>query len=287
MSVKITYRGSLSSCNYECTYCPFAKTINNSKQLKQDENELLRFIEWIESQEGKHSFEILFTPWGEGLVRKWYRDGLVKLSHMNHVKKVVIQTNLSTIPTWTESANRESLALWTTFHPTETTIEKFLSNINVLNKSMIPHSVGIVGTKENKTYAQLLRSKLPSHTYLWVNAYKDEENYYPTEDIDFFTKIDPLFSINNTNYPSLNRECSAGIHSISVNGDGIVTKCHFVKNSIGNIYEDNLHTILSDKRLCPNSFCNCYIGYIHLPSLALADTYGDKLLERIPIVYQE
>ena len=38
---------------------------------------------------------VLFTPWGEALVRKGYRDALVELSHLPHVDRVAIQTNLS------------------------------------------------------------------------------------------------------------------------------------------------------------------------------------------------
>ena len=56
----ILYRGSLSSCNYACDYCPFAKTANTSAELKKDERELERFVGWAETQRTRSG--ILITP---------------------------------------------------------------------------------------------------------------------------------------------------------------------------------------------------------------------------------
>ena len=46
------------------------------------------------------TLSVLFTPWGEGLTRSWYRDAMVALSHLPHVDRVAIQTNLAARVDW-------------------------------------------------------------------------------------------------------------------------------------------------------------------------------------------
>ena len=77
---RILYRGSLSSCNYDCCYCPFAKTGNTRDELRRDAREVERFVEWVERV--NRPLGILFTPWGEAITHAHYRRALVRLSHM-------------------------------------------------------------------------------------------------------------------------------------------------------------------------------------------------------------
>ena len=77
---RILYRGSLSSCNYSCSYCPFAKTSNTREELRHDAQEVERFVEWVESTE--RPIGILFTPWGEAIVHSHYRQAMIRLSHV-------------------------------------------------------------------------------------------------------------------------------------------------------------------------------------------------------------
>src|SRR4051812_25009182 len=120
----ILYRGSLSSCNYECGYCPFAKTSNTRAELQQDERELERFTAWVGTQSKR--IGVLITPWGEALVHAYYRRAMTVLSHLPQVYRVSVQTNLSAPVDDFAAANRDTLALWATFHPTQTTLERFL-----------------------------------------------------------------------------------------------------------------------------------------------------------------
>src|SRR5207248_654883 len=94
MNLSILYRGPLSSCNYACDYCPFAKHTETVDELAHDRACLERFVAWVGSR-SRDSIGVLFTPWGEALVRKWYQTALAALTHMPHVTKAVIQTNLS------------------------------------------------------------------------------------------------------------------------------------------------------------------------------------------------
>ena len=68
---------------------------------------------------------------------------------------------------------------------------------------------------------------------------------------------------------------------ISVDGEGQVYPCHFIRQRLGNLFEDPLDTLLAP-RPCSNAVCNCHIGYVHLHPLRLYEVYGDGVLERIP-----
>src|SRR5207249_11955541 len=118
MNLSILYRGPLSSCNYGCGYCPFAKRRETAAELAADRRALERFVDWVAQRE-RDRFSILFTPWGEAMIRRWYQQAFSELSAMPHVEKVAAQTNLSCRLDWVEDCNKERMALWTTFHPTE------------------------------------------------------------------------------------------------------------------------------------------------------------------------
>ena len=218
------------------------------------------------------------------MIRNYYQESLQQLSWFTTVKKVSIQTNLSGSLDWTQRANPDSLSLWATFHPTETTVSKFLEKCQQLIQNNIRFSVGIVGKKENFPFIQQLKDILPSTIYLWVNAYKRQPNYYSVSETQWLQEIDPYFSLNNTIYQTKGKPCFAGESSISIDGTGNVTRCHFIKKSIGNIYQQSIDDILSSQP-CTNDYCRCYIGYINLKELNLNEVYSNRILERIPIPY--
>ncbi|MGF1582486.1 MAG: STM4011 family radical SAM protein [Gemmataceae bacterium] len=281
MNLSILYRGPLSSCNYGCWYCPFAKRSESRAELQVDRSALERFVRWIEQQR-QHSISVLFTPWGEGLIRKWYQQALVQLTQTPHVERAVIQTNISCQLDWVEEANKEKLALWTTYHPTETTRGKFVQKCRELDERRCRFSVGVVGLKENFSEIAALRRELPEHIYLWVNAFKRQPDYYMPEEIEWLTSIDPYFPINNQRHQSLGKACRAGDTVISVDGQGTVRRCHFIKQPLGNLYTDHLSDILK-RRPCTNETCGCHIGYVHMDELELYDLFEGGVLERIPV----
>lgn len=282
MRFSILYRGSLSSCNYGCWYCPFAKHTETPAEHEKDRLELEKFVAWVLSR-SEDKISVLFTPWGEALINQRYQQALIQLTNAQNVEKAVIQTNLSCRLGWIEFTDKSKLALWTTFHPTEISLEKFLAQCLKLIVHKVRFSVGIVGLKEYFEDIKLLRKELPKEIYLWINAYKDLPNYYTKEDIENLSTIDPLFSINNQRHFSFGQECQAGYSVISVFGDGTIQACHFIKNKIGNIYQQDFENILQ-KRVCSNQTCGCYIGYVHLNKLDLYSVYGNGILERIPVV---
>ncbi len=46
----IQYRGSLKSCNYGCSYCPFAKRPSSPSELLKDREDWMRFVGHLETQ---------------------------------------------------------------------------------------------------------------------------------------------------------------------------------------------------------------------------------------------
>jgi MoaA/NifB/PqqE/SkfB family radical SAM enzyme len=284
ISWNILYRGSLSSCNYACDYCPFAKTANTRAELRQDELELERFVTWVTAQD--RQIGILITPWGEALIHGYYRRAMTTLSRLPQVQRIAIQTNLSAPLEDFAEANRDTLALWTTFHPSQTTLDRFVARCRELDEAHIRYSVGVVGLREHFDAIEELRSLLRPDVYLWINAYKREPNYYRTGEIDRLLAVDPYFHWNLHRYSSAGQPCRAGESTFTVDGRGNIRRCHFLDEILGNIYEQDFADCLRP-RLCTAATCGCHIGYIHRPALKLENLYGAGLLERIPARWPE
>lgn len=274
----VLYRGPLSSCNYGCEYCPFAKRHETNEQHAHDGEQLSRFVDWAMAR-ASTPLRVFFTPWGEALTQKRYHAAMTKLSHASHVERVAVQTNLSARLDWLEDARVERIGVWATFHPAWTPLERFVEQCKRLAAFGVHHSVGCVGFPEHKDAITELRAALPKGTYVWINAVK--KLAYTEDDVRFFESVDPLFRINLKAHPSLGRACQAGETVISVDGEGTARRCHFIPTAIGNIYEPNFDEALKP-RACTNSTCGCHIGYVHLDYLELNKVFGAGLLERVP-----
>lgn len=282
-SLSILYRGPLSSCNYGCPYCPFAKHFESPEELDADKAGLTRFTLWAEERRDLR-LSLLFTPWGEALVRRWYQQAIVFLSNLPNIHKVAIQTNLSCSLDWLAGADKCKVALWATYHPGEVSRNRFLAKCRQLSAAGVTFSVGVVGLKEHREEVETLRAELPPKVYLWINAYKRETEYYTPEMVESLTAVDPYFPVNNRQHPSAGMPCNAGHSVISVDGDGTVRRCHFIKTPIGNIYHPAFPASLdAAPAACTNATCGCHIGYIHMPHLGQHAVYGDGMLERIPM----
>lgn len=277
----IYYRGSLSSCNYACGYCPFAKTSNTRAELEGDRAEVERFVRWV-GEPGRPSMRLLFTPWGEALGHRYYRRALIDLSRLPAVRRVAIQTNLSAPLDDFAAADKNALALWSTYHPGEVSRERFVGRCRDLLAMGVRFSVGVVGMLEHLDEIEALRLELPTSVYLWVNAYKRVADYYDASALARIRAVDPLFDLNNQRHASLGQSCRAGWSHFTVDGSGDVRRCHFVGEAMANLYDGTLEAALAP-RTCPLESCGCYIGYVHLDRLAAHRIYGDDLLARIPL----
>ncbi|MFJ8043070.1 STM4011 family radical SAM protein [Kitasatospora sp. NPDC096147] len=272
----VLYRGPLSSCDYDCPYCPFAKRRDSPGTLRADRAALERFLAWAPTQPG---LSVLFTPWGEGLVRSWYRRAMVELSRLPNVRRVAIQTNLSCRTGWLAEADLDTLALWVTYHPGQVTPSRFLAKCRELDALGVRYSVGIVGQPEHLLPARELRAALADGVYLWVNA-ADGLRYTDAEAARW-QELDPLFGYSRDPHPSEGRPCRTGSSVVSVLGDGSVQRCHFVRAPLGNLYDGSYRAALAE-RPCPLPVCDCHIGYVHLETLPLYEVFGAGVLERVP-----
>lgn len=276
----ILYRGSLSSCNYECSYCPFGKTSNTAKELAQDAAEVHRFAEWAMQIQGRR-IGILFTPWGEALIHRHYRETMLRLSHTPSVYRVAIQTNLSGPLDFLADANRDNIALWTTFHPTQVSLDRFAKQCQRLTTLGIRYSVGSVGMPEHLDDIEALRARLPPEVYLWINAVKSISASYTSAQRERMLAVDPYFGHNIAAYPSLGNPCHAGHTSFTVDANGDVRRCHFISRTIGNIYGNDIAESLTPTS-CTQATCGCHIGYVHRPESSFDGLFGDGILDRIP-----
>ncbi len=283
LQLSILYRGPLSSCNYGCDYCPFAKHAETAAEHETDQQALERFLDWVDARPAHDRIGVFFTPWGEALIRRRYQQALIRLTALPQVTRAAIQTNLSCRLEWVEHCDKDKLALWATYHPSETPRERFVAKCHDLHRRGVRFSVGAVGLREHADEIEALRRELPPEVYLWINAYKRLDGYYHPEDLLRFERVDPLFPLNNTRHPSRGRACRTGQSVISVDGEGTMRRCHFIKAPIGNLYAPDFASVLRE-RACGNDTCGCHIGYIHLDHLGLYDVFGDGVLERIPSV---
>ncbi|MEV4760141.1 STM4011 family radical SAM protein [Micromonospora sp. NPDC049559] len=279
MNLSILYRGPLASCNYDCPYCPFAKRRDSPEQLRADREALARFVDWAHRNPDSDRLSVLFTPWGEGLTRAWYRDALVRLSRLPHVERVAIQTNLACRVDWLADADRRRVALWATYHPGQVRRADFLRRCERLRELGVRFSVGVVGLPEHLAEARALRAELPDGVYLWVNA--AEGHRYDAAEEAAWTGLDPHFGYSVRPHASAGHECRAGETVLSVRGDGAVRRCHFVQTPLGNLYDGSYRAALRP-RACPNAACDCHIGYVHLKTLPLYQIFAGGVLERVP-----
>lgn len=281
----ILYRGPLASCNYGCEYCPFAKRVDSRDQLADDARALARFVSWVIGRD--RPAQVLFTPWGEALIRSPYRRALIELTNAAGIQRAAIQTNLSCDLAWTRECQSERLGIWATYHPDWIDLERFATKVRTLHERGVQVSAGVVGVREHFAAIEALRSRLPPDLYLWINAYKREPAYYSPDELTWLQTIDPLFPVNNQYHPSRGHACRAGHTTISVDGRGDARRCHFIPQVIGNIYRDDFESRLR-ARPCSNDTCGCHIGYVHLKRLQLSSIFGSGAgsgtLARVPTV---
>ncbi len=279
-TLSLLYRGTLSSCNYDCAYCPFAKRRDSRSVLAKDAAEVTRFVAWVAQQ--KRGISVLFTPWGEALVRRHYRDAMLQLASLPHVGKVALQTNLSGPLAWLEQTAPGKIQLWCTYHPDQTTLARFLKRCEILTRIGIAYSVGVVALREHFEAIREIRAALPSNTYLWLNAFdRRGPGYYSQEDLAWLDSIDPWFRYNRQPLASRGKPCRAGEEVLSVDGAGEVQRCHFLPQRLGNLYQDSLEDMLQE-RACSRLHCDCFIGYTHRRDLPFHADFGAGVLARIP-----
>ena len=249
--------------------------------MSEDSARLETFCNWV-GQQRSEKMEILFTPRGEALIWPHYQQALPPLTHQSHIRQLVVQTNLSGPLEWLSQCHAETMALWCTYHPEETSQDSFLDKLEQLERMQVPFSVGMVGKRDTFELIEQFRHSLPQRHYLWINAVKENPDYYSDDDIARLTEFDPLFPDNLKDFLSYGMTCRGGDNAFTIDGDGTAYRCHLIKRPLGNIYQQTLTTMASS-RPCDRDRCDCYIGHINLNDRDMARRYGDRILARIPL----
>lgn len=280
MKTILLYRGPLDSCNYACDYCPFARRAASTELLREDGLALERFVDWVE-RSGPDDLGVQFTPRGEALIHPGYQDAIARLSRVERVRQVAIQTNLSCDLDWVGRCEVSRVGLWCSYHPRQVSRRAFLDRCRRLDEAGVAYSVGMVGRPDLIDAIAAMRDDLPEGVYLWVNAYKSEGGVYRPEELARLTAIDPLFGLSAVRHVSRGRPCLCGQSTFAVDGRGDVRRCHFVPDVLGNLYADGLAS-LRTRAGCPRDECTCHIGYIHMPELDGEALFGEGILARVP-----
>ncbi len=287
---QIFYRGLLKSCNYSCEYCPFSKHIS-LKELNGDKAALDRFIEFVESAR-LNIGAILFVPYGEALIHKYYWENMALLSKCNEIEVIGCQTNLS-FPVHKMldvfknlSGNIEKLRLWCTFHPIMVSKETFIEQCNLLIQNKVLFSVGAVGVPENIERLKEFRKNLPSSIYFWINPMDGLGRKYTEEEIETFCEMDPFFIYNLRLKKSKPQYCNGcNGHSMFVNYKGDITPCNISRKKIGNLYDEDIDKLFFQKEEvinCGKKECSCFLSYCNRTDFKELMFYGKYPAFRIP-----
>lgn len=269
----LQYRGSLKSCNYSCSYCPFAKRRASKEELEQDKRDWLRFCSSLERKGASGSLPygaVMVVPYGEALIHSCYWAGLARLSQIQTLEIVGAQTNLSfdisrRLLEYEEAGGQKSkLRLWATFHPEMTTAERFADQCRKLLAEGVRFCAGSVGVPENIEILRDLRKRLPEHVYLWINRMDGLNRRYSDAEEAALQEIDPLFS-QELHWPKA--DSSSCSHRLFVEADGRMRLCNIGRPLEGNWYGE---TDRSHPSACGKKMCSCYLAY------GGRDDYGKK-----------
>lgn len=262
------YRGSLKSCNYSCSYCPFSKKKDSLTKLQMDRTAFFRFVEKA-CKEKIIQGAVQIVPYGEALIHSYYWEGLAKLSRNPQLDAVGAQSNFSFPVEQMLSYYREQggiadkLRLWGTFHPEMTSIEQFVQQCKHLTYQKISYCVGAVGVPEHIPIIQKLRHSLPSSVYLWINKMDGADRIYTPSEKKAFLEIDSYFELELSHHKSDWKLC---MNNRFVEADGTMHRCNLDKQSVGNFY----HDIVSNKiPACRRKECSCFLSYCNQKEEAL------------------
>ena len=197
MTKDIFFRGNIDFCNYSCSYCPFAKKAQSIDKIQKEEENLKKLFFYVKNMD--EDANIMITPYGEALIHPIYQVFMARLSTLDNVRKIGIQTNLSVdtknlISTLEENkAYFSKIMIWATFHSQFADIKQFCNKANKLS-SLVSISCGIVANRKNFEEIKNLRQGLRPDVYLWINAMDKIKNKFTEDEISSLSHIDPFFA---------------------------------------------------------------------------------------------
>lgn len=313
----ICYRGSLKSCNYRCSYCPFSKHRASVQELEKDRQNFGRFCESIADRAAEFDIGAVFVvPYGEASIHRWYWEGLGRLAGLDGLDRVGLQTNLSfsveeclaIFDLYSGDANRENiresdketcketaektvrgisgaarrkLCIWATFHPEMTDMKTFVEKCHRLADSGVNLCVGAVGAPQNIPLLGRLRERLSPDLYLWINKMDGLGRAYTEEEKRAFLELDPFFGLECGSPAADAAMCS---DRCFVEADGRIRACNIGRIKEGNWYQSEQEEIF--RPLCGKKRCSCYLAYGGRADFEGRQFFGAYPIFRVPKPYQ-
>ncbi len=287
----ILYRGSLKSCNYRCSYCPFSKHPMSERALEKDREQWEAFVgSYKERAEEMMLGALMVVPYGEAMIHPWYPEGLARISSLPGTDAVGAQTNLSfsvsELLTCYQMAGGkvDKLRLWATFHPEMTRVEEFAKKCREIRNAGIHICAGGVGVPENLEILAQLRKELPDDVYLWINKMDGLRRAYTEKEIEAFLDIDPYFVEELALVPADVSMCQGRLF---VEGDGRMHTCN-----IGTVLDkrweelgekidgDTMEDYFPEPK-CGRKYCTCYLAYAGRKDFKKRNLFGEYPLFRI------
>lgn len=279
----LLYRGSLKSCNYQCSYCPFSKHAMSKKELIKDSVQWRNFVQRLKVQaEPLGVRALMITPYGEALIHPWYWEGLATMSAEKTIDAVGAQTNLSfSIEEMLKLYHSlggilKKLHLWATFHPEMISVEAFAKKVRVLWENGIVLCVGAVGVPEQIALLRQLRAALPEEIYLWINRMDGLKRAYTKAETEAFLELDAYFLRELSPPVAKAKGCQKRLF---VEGNGRLHTCNISQN-IKILWED-IQTEWPES-VCGRKLCSCYLAYGGRDDLLNQALFGPYPLFRVP-----
>ncbi|MDE7030905.1 MAG: STM4011 family radical SAM protein [Lachnospiraceae bacterium] len=282
----ILYRGSLKSCNYHCSYCPFSKHPMSARELERDRKQWFSFVDGLRKKAGSLNVgALMVVPYGEAMIHSWYWEGLAQLSARTELDAVGIQTNLSfPIHDFLDCYLRaggalDKLRLWATFHPEMTTVSEFSARCRALWEKGVLLCAGSVGVPENLEVLQELKRALAFETdiYLWVNRMDGLRRPYTQKERAAFVEIDPYFGRELVPVAADAAQCRGRLF---VEADKTLRACNI--SAVSKVHKDweTLETIPEPE--CSRRQCSCYLAHGGRADFMNQILFGPYPLFRIP-----
>lgn len=288
----VLYRGSLKSCNYDCSYCPFSKHPRLERELLKDKEQWFRFCDsLIDRAKQLRIGGMMVVPYGEALIHPWYWEGMGRLVGTGGMDAVGAQTNLSfslrqSLAIYEGAGGKkDKLRLWATFHPQMTTAEEFAEKCRQIYETGVMVCAGAVGVPENIRIIRHLRKELPKEIYLWINKMDGLTRKYTRQETAEFRAVDPYFG-RELEYPvAFPAACT---DRLFVEGNGTLRRCNISSPLSGNWYGiwENVFDEETKGRektnICGRKRCSCYLSYGGRAEVMNRILFGVYPLFRIP-----
>ena len=286
----VLYRGSLKSCNYHCSYCPFSKRSGGdrdvlNRELRNDRKQWFSFVKMLlERVEATNIRALMVTPYGEAMIHPWYWEGLAQLSRHDGIDAAGAQTNASfSIEPFFELFQKaggkpEKLRLWATFHPEMTSVSAFAEKCTGLWELGVQLCAGAVGAPENMELLKQLRKELPEGIYLWINRMDGMRRAYTPKETSGFSEIDPYFYRELLPHPANEKECAGRMF---LEADGRIRTCNIAPVQKRGLKEVPVWETLPAP-VCGRKRCSCYLAYGGRDNLMNQALFGPYPLFRIP-----